>query len=69
MKKGAIALSYPIRVRVRATAKLSAEFFHDESPIIIRGEVRKCNSTRIRIDPLAAIAYFPLENVNKHDFF
>ena len=31
---GAIALSYPSRVRVRATAKLSAAFFHDESSII-----------------------------------
>ena len=41
---GAIALSYPPRVRVRATFKLSAMFFHDESSITI-GEVRKCNST------------------------
>ena len=40
---GAIALSYPPRVRVRATAKLSAAFFHDESSITIGG-VRKCNS-------------------------
>ena len=32
---GAIALSYPPRIRVRATAKLS--FFHDESSIIIGG--------------------------------
>ena len=31
---GAIALLYPSRVRVRATAKLSAAFFHDESSII-----------------------------------
>ena len=31
---GAIALSYPPRVRVRATIKLSAAFFHDESSII-----------------------------------
>ena len=30
---GAIALSYPPRVRVRATIKLSAAFFHDESSI------------------------------------
>ena len=30
---GAIALSYPPRVRVRATVKLSAAFFHDESSI------------------------------------
>ena len=36
-RKGAIALSYPPRVRVRATAKLSAAFFHDESSIIIGG--------------------------------
>ena len=41
---GAIALSYPPRVRVRATVKLSAAFFHDESSITIGG-VRKCNST------------------------
>ena len=34
---GAIALSYPPRIRVRATAKLSAAFFHDESSIIIGG--------------------------------
>ena len=39
----AITLSYPPRVRVRATAKLSAAFFHDESSITIGG-VRKCNS-------------------------
>ena len=43
---GAIALSYPPRVRVRATVKLSAMFFHDESSITIGG-VRKCNSTQI----------------------
>ena len=30
---GAIALSYPPRVRVRATVMLSAAFFHDESSI------------------------------------
>ena len=42
---GTIALSYPPRVRVRATAKLSAAFFHDESSITIGGGgVRKCNS-------------------------
>ena len=35
--KGAIALSYPPRVRVRAMVKLSAMFFHDESSITIRG--------------------------------
>ena len=40
---GAIALSYPPRVRVRAAVKLSAAFFHDESSITIGG-VRKCNS-------------------------
>ena len=34
---GAIALSYPPRVRVRATVKLSAAFFHDESSITIGG--------------------------------
>ena len=43
---GAIALSYPPRVRVRATAKLSAAFFHDESSITIGG-VRKCNSAKL----------------------
>ena len=35
--KGAIALSYPPRVRVRATVKLSAAFFRDESSITIGG--------------------------------
>ena len=34
---GAIALSYPPRVRVRATVKLSAAFFNDESSITIGG--------------------------------
>ena len=34
---GAIALSYPPRVRVRATFKLSAAFFHDESSLTIGG--------------------------------
>ena len=34
---GAIALSYPSRVRVRAMVKLSAVFFHDESSITIGG--------------------------------
>ena len=34
---GAIALSYPSRVRVRAMVKLSAAFFHDESSITIGG--------------------------------
>ena len=43
-KLGAIALSYPPRVRVRATVKHSAAFFHDESSITIEG-VRKCKST------------------------
>ena len=43
---GAIALSYP-RVRVRATVKLSAAFFNDESSITIGGGgVRKCNSAK-----------------------
>ena len=32
-----IALSFPPRVRVRATVKLSAAFFHDESSITIGG--------------------------------
>ena len=41
---GAIALSYPTRVRVRATIKLPAAFLHDESSITIGGGVRKCNS-------------------------
>ena len=38
-KIGTIILSYPPppSVRVRATAKLSAVFFHDESSIIIGG--------------------------------
>ena len=44
-KIGAFALSYPPRVRVRATVKLSAAFFNDESLITIGGGgVRKCNS-------------------------
>ena len=34
---GAIALSYPPGVRVRAMVKLSATFFHDESSITIGG--------------------------------
>ena len=33
----------PLRVRVRATVKLSAVFFYDESSIT-KGGVRKCNS-------------------------
>ena len=37
---GAIALSYPPRVRVRATVKLSAAFFHDESSITIGGATK-----------------------------
>ena len=36
-KSGAIALLYPPRVRFRATVKLSAVFFHDESSITIGG--------------------------------
>ena len=36
-KIGTIALSYPPMVRVRATVKLSAVFFHDESSITIGG--------------------------------
>ena len=36
---GTVALSYPPRVRVRATVKLSAALFHDESSITMgRGE-------------------------------
>ena len=37
----------PPRVRVRATVKLSAAFFHDESSITKakKGVIRKCNST------------------------
>ena len=34
---GAIALSYPPGVRVRAMVKLSATLFHDESSITIGG--------------------------------
>ena len=47
---GAIALSYPPcpRVRVRATVKHSAVFFHVESSITIEG-VRKCNSAEISL--------------------
>ena len=37
MFNGAIALSYPPRVRVRATVKLSAAFFHHELSITIGG--------------------------------
>ena len=40
---GAIALSYPPRVRVRATVKFSAAFFHDESSITIVGGGRGGN--------------------------
>ena len=37
----------PLRVRVRATVKLSsAALFHDESSIKGRGVVQKCNSTK-----------------------
>ena len=45
IKPDAIVLSYPPRVRVRATVKISAAFFNDESSITIGG-VRKCNSTQ-----------------------
>ena len=34
---GAIALSYPPRVRVRATVKLSVALFHNESSITVGG--------------------------------
>ena len=44
---GAIAPSYPPRVRVRATVKLSATFFYNESSITKRGGIRKCNSPEI----------------------
>ena len=44
-KLGTIALSYPPRVRVRATVKLLAAFFHDESSIT-KGGVQKCNSAQ-----------------------
>ena len=40
------ALSFPPRVRVRATVKLSAAFFHDESSITIGGyesAIAPCN--------------------------
>ena len=37
---GAIALSHPPGVRVRATVKLSAAFFQDESSITIGGHER-----------------------------
>ena len=47
---GAIALSYPPRVRVRTTVKHSAAFFHDESSITIEG-VRKCNSAEYFYPP------------------
>ena len=40
-----IALSYPPRVTVRATVKLSVAFFHDGSSITKEG-VRKCNSAQ-----------------------
>ena len=44
---GTIALSYPPRVRVRATVKLSGALFNDESSITIGGGgVRKCNSAK-----------------------
>ena len=37
---GATALSYSARVRVRATVKLSAAFFHDESSIAKGGAMK-----------------------------
>ena len=37
---GATALSYPARVRVRATVKLSAAFFDDESSIAKGGGMK-----------------------------
>ena len=44
-KKGVLHFRTPPRVRVRATVKLSAAFFHDESSITIGGGgVGKCNS-------------------------
>ena len=44
-----IAISYPPRVRVRATVKLSAVFFHDESSITKWGEggIQKCNTSTL----------------------
>ena len=36
-KKGVLHFRTPPRVRVRATVKLSAAFFHDESSITIGG--------------------------------
>ena len=48
----------PPRVRVRATVKLSAAFFHDESSITIGG-VRKCNSAlNLRLDILDVLGIF-----------
>ena len=42
---GAIALSYPPRVRaIMVKLSLSASFFHNESSITIGRGVRKCNS-------------------------
>ena len=41
---GTIALSYPTRVRVRSTVKLSAAFFHESSITIGGGGVQKCKS-------------------------
>ena len=43
-KIGAFALSYPPRIRVRATVKLSAAFFNDESLITIGGGGGGCES-------------------------
>ena len=46
-KFGAIELSYPPRVRVRATVKLSATFFHDESSITIIGKYKRAIALEI----------------------
>ena len=64
---GAIALSYPPRVRGRATVKLSAAFFHDESSITIGqgGGVRKCNSANISVlNPESSDIYLGLISWN-----
>ena len=46
-KKWRYCTFVPPRVRVRATVKLSAAFFHDESSITIGGGgVQKCNSAQ-----------------------
>ena len=48
---GAIALSYPPRVRVRATVNLSAAFFHDKSSITIAGGYESAIAPRILMEP------------------